>query len=185
MSDPTDVEQAKTVVELRLDLCDWCRWPLKERVEDGCVESNCSYRPVPPEPYDFKARRLIRSLLTSNDRLSRQVEGLMRERAALRERMRNENGECRACWQLPTDFVGSWHAGHIHSCWLLAALDAREAVGPGKLEPPALPPGHVFEPCPFVSGCLDCVQHPELCHERNCAQLRSAHKPDREGKEVA
>ena len=26
--------------------CRVCDWPLRERMEDGCVEGNCSYRPA-------------------------------------------------------------------------------------------------------------------------------------------
>lgn len=27
--------------------CEHCGWPLKERIEDGCVKGNCSMRPIP------------------------------------------------------------------------------------------------------------------------------------------
>jgi hypothetical protein len=30
--------------------CERCGWPLKERVEDGCVKGNCSMRPIPKAP---------------------------------------------------------------------------------------------------------------------------------------
>ena len=27
--------------------CDWCDWPLAETIEGGCVDGNCSRRPMP------------------------------------------------------------------------------------------------------------------------------------------
>lgn len=30
--------------------CRWCGWPLREKVEDGCVPGNCSLRPLPDPP---------------------------------------------------------------------------------------------------------------------------------------
>jgi hypothetical protein len=27
--------------------CDWCGWPLKEKIEDGCTWNSCSMRPMP------------------------------------------------------------------------------------------------------------------------------------------
>ena len=35
--------------------CPWCRWPMRESVEVGCVPGNCSMRPLPHAP---EARRL-------------------------------------------------------------------------------------------------------------------------------
>lgn len=45
--------------------CDRCGWPLKERIEDGCVRDNCSQRPLQPlrtiysaaEYYSMRKRR--------------------------------------------------------------------------------------------------------------------------------
>lgn len=34
---------------------------------------------------------------------------------------------------------------------------------------------HLFKPCPFGSGCIDCIYHPELCHVKDCARPREKH----------
>lgn len=40
---------------------------------------------------------------------------------------------------------------------------------------------HKFKPCPHVSGCLACIQHPELCHasvseSRLCGKVKELHR---------
>jgi hypothetical protein len=52
--------------------CDICDWPLKDKIEDGCIPGNCCYRPDEgsPEYYRAKARRaeLISLSLSGPDR---------------------------------------------------------------------------------------------------------------------
>ena len=84
--------QGETPEAERPDLsrCDWCGWPIKESVGEGCVADNCSMRPQPTmtaAQYEvFKMRRYIRSLERRlreaediNNKLRDDVEYLTRE----------------------------------------------------------------------------------------------------------
>ena len=76
--------QGETPEAERPDLsrCDWCGWPIKESVGEGCVADNCSMRPQPTmtaAQYEvFKMRRYIRSL----ERRLREAEELHRMQLA-------------------------------------------------------------------------------------------------------
>ena len=73
--------QGETPEAERPDLsrCDWCGWPIKESVGEGCVADNCSMRPQPTmtaAQYEvFKMRRYIRSL----ERRLREAEAHVKE----------------------------------------------------------------------------------------------------------
>ena len=36
---------ANKKAELNIERCPVCNWPMKEKMEDGCIPGNCSYRP--------------------------------------------------------------------------------------------------------------------------------------------
>ncbi|MCK5611399.1 hypothetical protein KAR91_56535 [Candidatus Pacearchaeota archaeon] len=46
--------------------CDYCHWPLKEIIEEGCVVSNCSMRPRPKLDADGELKQIIRRLNEEN-----------------------------------------------------------------------------------------------------------------------
>ena len=55
-------EQEKRLEDDWKSRCDWCGWPLKETVEEGCIRGNCSMRPLPQTNVTWKYKQEIREL---------------------------------------------------------------------------------------------------------------------------
>lgn len=47
---------------LRLHRCDWCRWPLKATIDEGCTADSCSMRPMPDLDDEGRLKQEIRRL---------------------------------------------------------------------------------------------------------------------------